>query len=116
MKGVFGMIEFEYMNKEKVVAHISIDGVSIKQELFTKNILDIPIVKNNPTINDLYDFFESRIFPRERADKDDLLELLGLKEYNPYEIVKKTHGLHYDDFRWIKFKGESIEFEDIRLR
>ncbi len=32
-------------------------------------------------------------FPEDRKNSDDLLKTLGLDYYDPWEIVKKTHGL-----------------------
>lgn len=45
-----------------------------------------------------------------------LLEHLGLKEFNVYEILKKTHGVDVDDFSWIRFSGEDIAWDDVKVR
>lgn len=72
--------------------------------------------KKNITIDDVLEYFEERCFPRERLDCDELLEGLGLSYYDPIEIVRKTHGLLRDDYEWVRFKGESLKYDDIKIR
>ena len=59
------------------------------------------------------EFVESRCFDESRADKRELLEAFGLSEYNPWKIVKITHGRMWDDFMWLKFPGENITWKDV---
>jgi len=42
-----------------------------------------------------------RIFSKERPDLQNLLKCLGLDEYDPWEIVKKTKGVTKNDNFWI---------------
>ena len=51
-----------------------------------------------------------------RADIGEKLTNLGLKEYNPYEIVKRTHGVSYNDFIWFRFPGEKLTSKDVLVR
>ena len=46
-------------------------------------------MQKTATYQDLIDFFESRTFPRNRANIDDILEEFGLKKYDPYLLCKK---------------------------
>ena len=39
-----------------------------------------------------------------------------LSEYNPYEIVKHTHGVSYNDFIWFRFPGEKLTSKDVLVR
>lgn len=55
----------------------------------------------------------SRCFEEARPDKYELLNRLGLTEYNPWEIVKVTHGRLWDDYLWIKFEGEDLTWKDV---
>jgi len=84
----------------------------------TEDIYALPFgVNKNPTISDLNRFFESRCFPKERANCKQILEDLGLDEYIPLEIVRKTHGRQLEDYCWVKFEGEELDYEsDIKLR
>ena len=41
------------------------------------------------------------------------LKKLGLAYYDPLGIVKKTHGVSYNDFLWIQFSGEHLMWKDV---
>ena len=32
------------------------------------------------------------------------------------EILKKTHGVSFDDFFWVKFNNENITWDEVRIR
>lgn len=97
--------------------YISSDRKTIKYERFTKGIeYMLPYAFDNPTLEQLYDFIESRCMDRRRTQMPKYLEVLGLAEYNPYEIVKKTHGVMWEDFLWMKFPNENITWEDVKIR
>ena len=46
----------------------------------------------------------------------DELRALGLTEYKPLDIVRKTHGVSYNDFLWFRFPGENISSKDVLVR
>lgn len=64
----------------------------------------------------VYDYFVDRCIDRARPDLADRLQEIGLDSYNPYKIVEKTHGVLWDDYQWIEFPGEEINWEDVKLR
>ncbi len=39
----------------------------------------------------------------------------AFESYNPWEIVRKTHGFLWDDYMWIRFEGETLTWEDVNL-
>lgn len=45
--------------------------------------------------------------------KKQILQNLGLEEYNPYDIVRVTHGFFYEDMIWLQFNGENLKLEDV---
>ena len=51
-----------------------------------------------------------------RPDIRELLAACGLTKYVPLDIVRKTHGVSYNDFLWIKFPGEDLRAEDVLVR
>ena len=57
-----------------------------------------------------------RCWDRRREDIDEILVHLGLKEYNPYEIVRKTHGVSWNDYIWFRFPGEKLTSRDVLVR
>lgn len=58
----------------------------------------------SPTWNDFEEFLEERCIPRSRAGLREYLETLGLEEYNPLEIIKKTSGKMAEDNQWIQIE------------
>lgn len=57
-----------------------------------------------PTWDDFQNFLEERCIPRARAGLREYLEALGLDEYDPLEIIKKTSGHTAEDNQWIEIK------------
>ncbi len=55
-----------------------------------------------------------RCWDKNRPDIKKLLALIGLDEYNPYEICKRTHGKMLQDHIWFRFPGELYTYEEIR--
>ncbi len=55
---------------------------------------------------------KNRCWDEHRPDIDRLLNMIGLDEYNPYEICKKTHGKMVQDRTWFRFEGEKLNFKD----
>ena len=64
-------------------------------------------------INKLSEVLRTRCWEDNRADIDVHLKKLGLAYYDPLGIVKKTHGVSYNDFLWIQFSGEHLMWKDV---
>lgn len=113
---VYVGMKIEYMNKNKVCTVINIDDNT--KEITFKNVTDKFYEyafgkKEKIDIKDLYDLYEDRCIPRSRAKV--VYELWGIP-YEPYLIVKHTHGVLAHDCFWIRFEGEDIKWEDIDPR
>jgi len=113
-------LKFQYMHKDTVLADVVFDrqNRSISCINYTDDITLRPFGRRaEPTPEDFLDFLESRCFPRERRNCKQLLADLDLTEYVPLSIVRKTHGRQLEDYCWIKFEGEELDYErDIKLR
>ena len=91
-----------------LINHRPIDGL---------NWLHMPFGKiTDLTWLDFTEFISTRCFPYERGNRKALLKIWGLDEYDPMAIVRKTHGVMNDDFLWLLFEGETLTFEDVRMR
>ena len=114
------MIHFKYMKRTQTTAEVQVDyaAKTVTYRPYTDDIYALPFGTNkSPSIVDVMTFFESRCFPKERRNCRQILEDLGLDEYVPLEIVRKTHGRQLEDYCWIKFEGEELDYErDIKLR
>ena len=54
-----------------------------------------------PTWDDFEAFLEERCIPRARAGLREYLETIGVDQYNPLEIIKKTGGRMAEDNQWL---------------
>ena len=114
------MVRFQYLERDKVTADVEVDYAarSVRYQPYSDDIYALPFgVKTSPNIADFSRFLESRCFPGDRRNCKQLLEDLGLDEYIPLDIVRKTHGRQLEDYCWIRFEGEELDYEkDIKLR
>ncbi len=73
---------------------------SVKIQNYTNDNLHRAFgIIEEPTWQQYEEFLESRCFPKTRANRKDLLRLLGLGSvgYEPLEIIKKTNGEMAED-------------------
>lgn len=114
------MLSFTIMDKNDPLMHITVEDNQniIIDHLTTEQVPYLPsyLYASTMTQGQLNDFFESRCVPRTRVNIDELLDKMGIPFYHPLSIIKKTHGLITDDFIWIRFDGEEINYDDIRVR
>ncbi|MFM9282386.1 hypothetical protein [Paenibacillus jiagnxiensis] len=116
-------ISFEVLDYNNVVAQVWSEGGNepIYCEQYTDDQLCKPFPwlgsKGEITIDQLLDYLESRCFPRTRHRAEQILKHLGLGSYSPLDIVKKTHGVQFEDYMWIRFAGEEeLRYEDVGFR
>ena len=107
--------------KDELTCEVKIRGSQITFQNYTDDPLKLPFgvrTEEEVDINYLEEMFEDRCFPRERVNCKDILRRLGLDCYEPELICRKTHGMQFDDFFWIKFDNdeESLCWDDIKLR
>lgn len=81
---------------------------------YTYNInTDIPIltpVSRKLKIGDIYYLLRSRVFADNPYIAPAELERLGLTEYNPYRIVRKTYGILPGDCYWIRRADDKTDY------
>ena len=59
-------------------------------------------VNNNPDWQDYQNFLEERCIPKSRAGLQEYLNAIGVDEYNPVEIIRKTKGRMAEDQSWLE--------------
>jgi hypothetical protein len=65
---------------------------------------------------ELGEVLASRCWDENRENLDAYLAKLGLKEFNVYEICRKTHGIMLQDLFWFRFLGEKFDGTKILRR
>lgn len=101
------LTKLSYFDGEKLCTTIIAD--STERVLYIENHTDRVIKTafgNNlvPTWEDLQHFLEERCIPRARAGLREYLETIGVEEYDPIEIIKKTEGRMAEDDQWIRIE------------
>lgn len=109
-------VDVYYM--EDLLSKVYVDGESVRVENFSDDIVWRPFgVLTDVTYQDLMEFYEERCFPKDRQNRNEILDLMGLPCYDTEMICRVTHGTQFDDFLWMNFSdGEQKTFEEIRLR
>ena len=90
------------------------NGKLLRNDVYTDNILLHPCPRSTNVV-DILGILKSRVLPECRCDAG-MLQHMGLKEYNVWDILRHTHGVDFDDFCWLKFDGEDITWDDVRVR
>lgn len=101
------LLKLSYYDGDVLCTTIIVD--KSEHTLCVENYID-RIIKtafgNNliPTWEDLQRFLEERCIPRARAGLREYLETIGVEEYDPLEIIKKTEGRMAEDNQWIRIE------------
>lgn len=108
-KAVHNVMLLKFYNDDSLCTKICADFTD--KDLSVKNYTDNLVKtafgkKESPTWDDFKNFLEERCVPRSRSGLREYLEAIGVEEYNPIEIIKKTKGIMAEDDQW-------IELEDI---
>lgn len=108
--------DFLLMWEDEVIGSVHVGQMEVLIERYSLNPVKQIFYTDKITRFELGEILRLRCFDEGRPDKDELLSLLGLDEYNPYEICKKTHGKMVQDKTWFKFEGETFGYNELLRR
>lgn len=104
-------LKFDVYRKDIKVGRVELHGNEVvKNEIyFTPKDYAFPFMIN-PFINmktgvSIRRYLSLRAVPHEKANITKILNAMGLKEYNVYDMLEINHGVKCDDFLWFKFDG-----------
>ena len=105
-----------YKNEEAAYVHVSADHkkVNIKKNL--PDGIKQPFSGTKLDLERVYNFLKDRCFEDAYADLKNILAKFDMESNNPWEWCRKTHGVTWDDYFWLKFEGEDIVWEDVKWR
>lgn len=106
-KAGHAILQFFYYDGDILCSLVAADFTdqTLCAENYVSDVIKTAFGNNEvPTWNDFKNFLEERCIPRARAGLREYLEALGLDEYDPLEIIKKTSGRMAEDNQWIKIK------------
>ena len=102
--------------KDKVTADVEIADNKANIKKYDPNPMRHLFPYEETDAYHVVNILEGRCWPRNRANINDLLKACGLQSYDVMGIIKATHGRMYNDFVWIRFEGEALTYDDIKLR
>ena len=103
--------DFLLMWGDEVISSVKVDDKKVHIDRYVIHPVKQIFYKDEITRLEFGEILRSRCWDENRPDMDTLLGLIGLNEYNPYEICKKTHGKMAQDRTWFKFDGETINYK-----
>lgn len=110
----------EVFNGPNMIAEFDVDYSTetiANYKKYTDNWLLLPFGRtDNVCYEKFIGFCEQRCPERGRADLKKLLRDWGLVIYDPVSICKVTRGLMLNDFLWIRFEGDEVTYDDIKIR
>ena len=109
---------FTIMHKNEVAAEVLISDDKKKVEVrkLIPDSLKQPLSGSKLDLERIYDFLKSRCYEDGRADLQEILDQAGLESNNPWKWMQVTHGVTYEDMFWIRFPGEDLRWEDVKVR
>ena len=99
------VLSLRFYNGKQLCTLIIADRTSkdLRAENYTDQLVKTAFGKNaHPSWEDFQAFLEERCIPKQRAGLREYLEALGLAEYDPLSIIKKTQGRMAEDDQWLE--------------
>lgn len=111
-------MEFTVMHKNEPVAVVKItdDKRGVTIDKLIPDCIRQPFGGDRQDLERVYNFLKDRCYEDGRGDLPEILAQAGLESNNPWEWVKLSHGVTYEDFFWIRFPGEDLTWEDVKVR
>lgn len=113
-----GAMKFTVMCLNQPVAEVKVsdDKKQVEiQKLIPDSILQ-PFCGKKLDTERVYQFLKGRCYEDDRADLKEILEQAGMMNNNPWEWVRITHGVTFEDTFWVRFPGETLTWEEVKPR
>lgn len=109
---------FTVMYKDEPVTevYLSDDKKTVRIKKLIPDSIRQPFSGQKLDLERVYNFLKGRCYEDGRADLPEILKQAGLSENNPWKWCRISHGVTYEDFFWIRFEDEDIQWKDVRVR
>ncbi|MCM1181211.1 MAG: hypothetical protein NC347_13205 [Clostridium sp.] len=115
-KNILQDYSFEVFWRDEITARVAVRGSRVHVSRYCNHPLKQLFAQEKMTRHQLNKILEMRCFEKGRGDIRQILDCFGLEEYNPQELVRKTHGVSYNDYIWFRFPGENLTAKDVLVR
>ena len=111
-------MEFTVLHMDEPVAYVwvSEDHKQVKIDKLIPDCFKQPFCGDRLDIFRIYQFLKSRCYEDGRGDLKEILAQAEMTSNNPWEWVKHSHGVTYEDFWWVRFPGEQLTWENVKVR
>ena len=113
---LFQQEDFSVFWEDEKTSDVSITENQAHIIRYTINPVKQIFAKENISIFELGEILRWRCWDPNRENIKKYLYKLGLTEYNPYKICRKTHGVMFQDKIWFKYKDETLCWNDVKCR
>ena len=109
---------FTVMHKNEEVAQVRVssDHKNVSIEKLVPDGMKQPFGGNKLDIERVYNFLKERCYEDGYADLKNVLAKFDMESNNPWEWNRKTHGVTWEDYFWVKFEDEELVWEDVKWR
>lgn len=107
---------FEVYWKDEITARVYVKKHEARISRYVEHPVKQLFADSRMTRDQLNQVLALRCWDKNRPDLPQLLQHIGLTAYNPQQIVRKTHGVTWNDYIWFRFPGEMITGHDVLLR
>lgn len=106
---------FDVFWRDEKTGHVEIkNNTLVRNECYTEDLIKCACGRIKDYLG-MVSYMETRIMCKERWTPE-MLDSIGLKEYNLFEIFRRMHGIDIDDFTWFRFEGEDLTWDDVKVR
>ncbi len=102
--------------KDEPVSEFYVSGSVVRVKRFVQHPVKQIFNQEKMDIVALSEILKRRCWEENRDGLAQILQKLGIAHYDPLSIVKKTHGVSYNDFLWFQFDGEQLFWADVATR
>lgn len=99
------LLQLQFYHGDSLCTTILADETS--EKVLIENHTSDPLytafgVNDDPDWQDYQNFLEERCIPKSRAGLQEYLNAIGVDEYHPLEIIRKTKGRMAEDQSWLE--------------
>jgi len=113
---LFQQEDFSVFWENEKTADVTISENNAHIIRYTTNPVKQIFAKEDISLYELGEILRYRCWDENRENIEKYLYKLGLTEYNPYKICRKTHGVMFQDKIWLKYKDETLCWNDVKCR
>ena len=108
--------DFSVLWEDEKTADVTISENQAHIIRYTTNPVKQIFAKENLSLYELGEILKWRCWDQNRENIEKYLYKLGLTDFNPYKICRKTHGVMFQDKIWFRYKDEKLCWNDVKCR